>query len=101
MMENEVVGYTDDYIAQLLCGPSLFTDGPSVTPDPKLDLITKLEHLKKKHTRTELHARMLTEYLKAGIIPLGLQIRNVPGIFREDIRFRSGFSNLATTCSRH
>lgn len=27
---------------------------------------------------------MLTEYLKAGIILQGLQVINVPGIFRED-----------------
>ena len=101
MMESEVVGYTDEYIARLLSGPSLFSEGPSRLPNPKQDLVGKLENLKKKHTRTELHARMLTEYLKSGIIPLGLQIRNVPGIFRDDKRFRSGFSNLATTCSRH
>ena len=75
------MGYSDEYIAQLLSGPSLFTEGPSRIPNPKQDLIEKIEHLKKKHVRTELHARMLTEYLKSGIIPLGLQIRNVPGIF--------------------
>ena len=100
-MEDGVVGYSDEYIAQLLSGPSLFSEGPSRIHNPRQDLIEKIEYLKKKHVRTELHARMLTQYLKSGIIPLGLQIRNVPGIFREDKRFRSGFSNLATTCSRH
>ena len=44
---------------------------------------------------------MLADYLRAGIIPLGLQIKNIQGIFREDKKFWGGFSGIATTASRH
>lgn len=101
MSEDEAPLYTDEYIAKIVSGPSLFSAQPLIVTNPRQVLIDKIEKAKKKHVRTELHARMLTEYLKAGIIPQGLQVRNVPGIFREDPKFKGKFSNISTTCSRH
>lgn len=55
MSEGELPLYTDEYIAKIISGPSLFSTQPNKSVSPK-QLLEKLEKVKKKHVRTELHA---------------------------------------------
>lgn len=53
----------------------------------------------KRKKRTDLHGHFLLEHLKAGTIPRGLQIRNIPVIFTEDPLYKKGYSYIETKCS--
>ncbi|KAJ1203861.1 hypothetical protein NDU88_007642 [Pleurodeles waltl] len=59
-----------------------------------------LVNLKKKMKRIEAHANFILEYLKAGVIPMGLRVRNIPGLFAEIRKFLEKLSLIANRCSR-
>ena len=100
MSEAETLTYSDEYINKILGGPSLLgTKGPLVISQKDTD-ISNLEILKKKLIRTELHAKFLTDCLNANIIPVGLQVKNIPIIFTDDDDFKIQFSFSSNKCSR-
>ncbi|KAJ1082448.1 hypothetical protein NDU88_002616 [Pleurodeles waltl] len=59
-----------------------------------------LINLKKKMKRVEAHANFILEYLKAGVIPMGLRVRNSPGLFADIRKFLEKWSLIANRCSR-
>ena len=100
MSETDTLSYTDDYILKIASGPSLLGNkGPLVAPQADTQ-VSGLERLKKKLIRTELHAKFLTDCLNANIIPVGLQVKNIPVIFTEDDHFKTHFSFASNKCSR-
>ncbi|KAJ1190682.1 hypothetical protein NDU88_000004 [Pleurodeles waltl] len=101
MTERDTLSYTEDYINRLVSGSSFIEATPTIVVDALQEKITKLERIKKKFTRTQLHGHLMKEYLRSNVIPVGLQIRNEPAIFIEDPKYRTNFSFVANQCSRH
>ncbi|XP_078515088.1 uncharacterized protein LOC144773887 [Lissotriton helveticus] len=100
-MSDHAPLYTVDYIKHLCSLPSLLSETPDVSTATNSTLPEQLEKLRKKQVRLQLMILMLTDYLKSEVIPVGLQVRNIPGIFTDNPKYVSNFSYIGTTCSRH
>lgn len=90
----KMFGFTEDQFNTLINQKprSHNTDGLANTSHEQL---VKILNLKKKQIETELHAEFLIEYLKAGVIPVGLQVRNEPGLFVENPKFLETWTHIA------
>lgn len=100
MAERDTLSFTESHIQDLLSAPSPFSTVALSSSAKQQNEADKLTRLHKKHIRTELHGHFLLEHLRAGTIPWGLKVKNVPVIFVEDQEYRKGFSFVNTKCSR-
>lgn len=100
MAEKDTLSFTESHIQDLINAPSPFSNISLSTTAKQQNESEKLTRLHKKRIRTELHGHFLLEHLKAGTIPWGLQVKNIPVIFIEDPVYKKGFSAINTKCSR-
>lgn len=100
MAERDTLSFSENHIQNLITAPSHFSAVKLSTSAKQLHEVEKLTRLHKKHIRTELHGHFLLEHLKAGTIPWGLQVKNLPVIFVDDAEYKKGFSFINTKCSR-
>ncbi|KAJ1176906.1 hypothetical protein NDU88_002173 [Pleurodeles waltl] len=99
MESIKTFGFSEEDLAKLLEQPRSGSGTPISSNQPKEGWFKLLE-LKKKTKRTELHADYILEYLRAGIIPAGLRVRNIPGLFVEIRQFLEKWSLISNRCSR-
>ncbi|KAJ1137308.1 hypothetical protein NDU88_003720 [Pleurodeles waltl] len=99
MESIKTFGFSEEDLAKLLEQPRLGTGTFTSSNQPKEGWFKLLE-LKKKTKRTELHADYILEYFRAGIIPAGLRVRNIPGLFVEIRQFLEKWSLISNRCSR-
>ncbi|KAJ1162690.1 hypothetical protein NDU88_003157 [Pleurodeles waltl] len=90
-----------NYINRIVSGSSFIDAAPPIVVDALHEKITKLERIKKKLVRTQLHGHLMKEHLRSNVIQVVLQLRNEPAIFIEDPKYRNNFSCVANQCSRH
>lgn len=96
MTEKDTLSFSEDHIQRLISTPSLFPTVKLSTTAQTQNESEKLIRLPKKLIRTELHGYFLLENLKAGTVPWGLQVKNVPVIFTKDPEYKKGFSCIST-----
>lgn len=99
MAEKDTLSFSESHIKNLIDSSPFSTITLSSTAKQQNEA-DKLTRLHKKHIRTELHGHFLLKHLRGGTIPWGLQVKNIPVIFTEDIEYRKGFSYINTKCSR-
>ncbi|XP_078503741.1 uncharacterized protein LOC144762432 [Lissotriton helveticus] len=92
-------GFSDEDFASMV-GSSVNFDNINPNTIDKSEDFVKLLALKKKSIRIELHGKYILDYLKAGVIPQGLQIKNIPGLFIQVKHFLERWSLIANRCSR-
>lgn len=92
-------GFTEDQFKQLI-GDSSKTINSLTLSNKDDEKWNKLWNLKKKMIRTELHSEFIIQYCRKGIIPVGLQIRNEPGLFVNNEKFKESWTLIANRCSR-
>lgn len=91
-------GFTEDQFYKLL-NQHPRSGATSVTNRSGHEELMKILNLRKKLIRTVLHAEFFMGYLRAGVIPLVLRIRNEPGLFTENKKFLEIWSHIANRCS--
>ncbi|KAJ1202135.1 hypothetical protein NDU88_005936 [Pleurodeles waltl] len=99
MESIKTFGFSEEDLAKLLDQPRSGS-GTSISSNQPKEGWFKLLELKKKTKRTELHADYILEYLRAGIIPAGLRVRNIPCLFVEIRQFLEKWSLISNRCSR-
>ncbi|KAJ1200866.1 hypothetical protein NDU88_004687 [Pleurodeles waltl] len=99
MESIKTFGFSEEDLAKLLDQPRSGA-GTSISMNQPKEGWYRLLELKKKAKRTEIHADYILEYLRAGIIPSGLRVRNTPGLFVEIRQFLEKWSLISNRCSR-
>ncbi|XP_069486193.1 myosin heavy chain, clone 203-like [Ambystoma mexicanum] len=103
MDSGNLVSFSDEYYQKIMSMslPSLLGDNiEKAAPAPQSNDADFLTQKKKKLIRTKSHGQLMLAYLKAGTIPEGLQIGNIPRVLTNNSKFKCKFSEVSNKCSR-
>eukprot|EP00079_Xenopus_tropicalis_P037166 XP_017950937.1 PREDICTED: uncharacterized protein LOC108648043 [Xenopus tropicalis] len=74
-------------------------DLPVASAPTDMEILRKLEQLKRRNISWALHASALAEYVKAQRIPRGLRIMLQPALFKDDQEFVAKWRGILNRCS--